>query len=54
MMENLTFNEGLFAALFTLEALLGSVLLVAGVMKGWEWAGSKIDAICAEWADHAD
>jgi len=46
--------DDLFIYLWYLECLLGSVLAIAGVMKGWEWAGSKIDAICAEWADHAD
>jgi len=46
--------ESLFWWDFYMVLLLGSVLLVAGVMKSWEWVERKIDSVCAEWADHAD
>jgi hypothetical protein len=56
VMDHLTFLEQLFAALFTLTVLLGSVLLIAGVRWFFEWAAEyldrKMDEIIAEWADH--
>ena len=46
------FLEGLFWSLIVLEALLGSVLLIAGI--GWlvKKLDEKVDAIIEEWADH--
>ena len=46
------FLDGLFWSLIVLEALLGSVLLIAG--GGWliERVGGKVDALIGEIADH--
>ena len=45
------FLDGLFWSLIVLEALLGSVLLIAGI--GWliERLGEKVDAMIGGWAD---
>ena len=45
------FLDGLFWSLIVIEALLGSVLLIAGI--GWliGKAGEKVDAMIEGWAD---
>ena len=45
------FLDGLFWSLIVIEALLGSVLLIAGI--GWliERLGEKVDAMIERWAD---
>ena len=47
-----TFLDGLFWSLIVLEALLGSVLLIAGI--GWLIGrlAEKVDALIGEIADH--
>ena len=45
------FLDGLFWSLIVIEALLGSVLLIAGI--GWliERLAKKADALIERWAD---
>ena len=55
-MDTLTWQEQAFAALFTLEVLLGSVRAIAGIGLAFKLATERIerwvDEIVGEWADH--